>query len=220
MALLTVGGVVGIVNALTRSVDPSAGPRVSPSWQAVESVDPGEFDLCGQTVDTLGVTDYRLDDGAGYEDTATSSPSARPRVVSDECAWEITSAAAGKMEMAISYEVFIAESGEETGSDFAQRSFEEMRASLSDQFETIVDEGERSDVIPSSYYVYGSAIEDEGALPRYVFLGRVKSGVFRIVLQDIRSSPSEALADESAFLAELRGIVPDVQIDLERRIPD
>ncbi|TDQ54783.1 hypothetical protein [Actinorugispora endophytica] len=221
-ALIAVGGLVLVVNSIGSAVvdGPSGGDTEGQvgSWEPAPSMTEGALNLC-QTLETSAqagafrsMGPERIDSGDGYSDPG---PGVDSRIIRDNCTWEIYSPDGMEWKFSLEYEALAGGESESMRVDSAENVFSLKKESLREDFASVVNEEIMGDMAEESYAVYGSK-EEGGVL--YAFLGRTRSGVFRI---DLKAPPSasENVDIESEFRILVRKTVPVVHSRLERILP-
>ncbi|QBI52538.1 hypothetical protein [Streptomonospora litoralis] len=220
-ALLVVGLFFGAVRMLGAAVlpggdEPPAAAVPEGSWEPAPSMTPGALDLCS-TLETSAQTGAfktmfpkRLDDDGDYTDPG---PSASDRTISDDCKWALRSPEQGEWRFRLTYEASAADVSESVRVSEAEAAFAKARGEIDSKFSTVTETEKMGRVAEQAYAQYGaSSSGDTESL--YIFLGRSRSGVFRMDISSLSQEVSEAEFRELA-----RSLAPVLSTRLERILP-
>lgn len=214
------GGLVGGASLLF-SASSSGLPvqDIGPAGQEVnprDDVGPGELNICEKNIPYMSSIEVtRLDDGGGYEDTLTMGGE-DPRVVSDECHWQIRPDYSSFHPWIFSYwyEVILF-SSDVNAEETASREFESRVEGLASRLQEVKSEGE-ADFSDRSYFVYGSGSEGQSF---YIAVVQTRSAVYEISFEEDSGSMESADVPEIAFSNEARKIVSFMDIRFQVWIP-
>jgi hypothetical protein len=221
---LVFGGIRLVAGAFTsEEADANAGEPV-PERSPRETTEPGVLDVCAIGVEASGVLTNlnRADSGDDPVDSATLQP-ADPegyRVVEDECEWSLGTGSGNTMKLVFSYSAIM--DAESTGARtvVVEDSLEELRDEVEGSFSPIDDRGELDGMGLDEASWYFVQADDQSGGPRYALVGRVKSAVFQLGVQDaeedLQGEPSAREDLESVVLE----VLPYIQTNFERQVPD
>jgi hypothetical protein len=221
-ALLVVGLIVGGLRMVLPGGGDGGGQGAAvPSRSPRASTEPGVLDVCGIAIESSGMlsSPVRQDEDAPPLDTATASPSADPRVVTDECAWRIVGADGGNQTLTFEYEAVMSDSATADKDEIASQDFVAAQREAEADFSTIIDDSLVQGItIDDAYTLFGEP-NGEPDIWRYTLVGRVKSSVFTISVE----GPQEEEVSErvqTRFFGPVRDVLPYIESDLERIVPD
>ncbi|MDT0304843.1 hypothetical protein [Streptomonospora wellingtoniae] len=219
-ALLVVGMFVGTIRMLGSAVaqggeSPMDGVSGG-SWEPAPSMTAGALDLCS-TLETSSQTGAfksmfpkRLDEDDDYADPG---PGSQRRMISDDCEWALISPDYGDWEMRLYYKASAVQGSEEARLDDARARFHDIQATMPGKFSELKGTEEVDDIGEQGFAQYGKPREG-GSKSLYIFLGRSRSGVFRM---DISSVSQEVPAKE--FRQLTRSLAPVLATRIERILP-
>jgi hypothetical protein len=221
-ALLVVAVIAGTLRMAASSLstdEPTGADAVAPSRGPVSSLEPGSFDLCDSMENMqvfASVTPERSDDGNGFSDTAVTSSDERPRIIRNDCSWDVQVGGLDPSSFDLSYESVAAAADGTSATEQAARSFEAERSRAGAAFTALTEDGDFGGLNEGSHFAYG---EVDGA-EAFDYVGLVKSTVFTIRL---RSEPTDSNQEphlEAEYKALVRELLPEVRERLDRVIPD
>ena len=219
-AFAVVGTVVGAAqmlgNVVTEGVSEPTD-EVDGTWQPAPSMTPGALNLC-RTMETSTQTGAfqsmfpeRVDDEDGYSDPG---PGADGRTVKDDCEWTLKSPEHGDWTFSLSYEASVSQGAESDRIEEARERLEGIRNESLEEFSSVSNSEEMSDVADEAYADYGLPVEGEGG-SLYFLHGRTRSGVFEVRIEN----PSENVP-ESEYRELVRKVSPVLSKRLERVLPE
>lgn len=223
-ALAIIGGVV----LVAKNVDPSFSENPSGSmeggqagkWEPAPSMTEGALNLC-RTLETSAqagafrsMGPERIDAGESYGDSISD---AGYRSISDKCSWGLNSPEGEKWLFSLEYEAVAYGDSEADRVDTAQSIFSSMKNSLEEEVDPLIFEELMPDMAEESYSIYGG-VRGKSDEVLYTFLGRTRSGVFRISLEAPKDRDG-GWGNGEEFRMLVRKTVPVIHSRIERVLP-
>jgi len=224
-ALLVVGLIVALVKTVGAALSGGSSSSVANqegippgTWEPAPSMEEGALNLC-RSLETSGqagafreMGPVRVDSGGNYSDPG---PGVEDRSVQDDCTWEVYGPGGEKWTFSLSYEALAGSGSDEQRIAEATDLFSQEESSVRGVFDSLFSEESMVDMADESISFYGVAGGGEKSL--YIFLGRTRSGVFRIDVE-IPFYSSEPI-DENEPRTLVRKVVPVIDMRLERVLP-
>jgi hypothetical protein len=221
-ALLVVAVIVGALRMAASSLspeDPAGADAVAPSRGPVTSLEPGTFDLCDSMENMqafASVAPERTDDGEAFVDTAVADPDERPRIIRNECAWDVQVGGMDPSSFDLSYESVASVADGESAAEQATQSFEAERNTMGAEFTSVTEDGDFGGLDEGSYFAYG----DVKGAEAFDYVGLVKSTVFTIRLRSQSTASGQEPQLEAEYKSLTRELLPEVRERLDRVVPD